>query len=63
MIEYPRHLHKAGGVFCVVESDEERDAKVEEGWSLQPVLAVADVESGAGEANLPAAEPKKKGKK
>lgn len=35
-VPYPRHVHKPGGVFLEVNSDEERDAAVAEGWWLSP---------------------------
>ena len=35
-IEYPRHLHRADGTYCVVTSDAEKAAKLEEGWHLTP---------------------------
>lgn len=34
---YPAHVHKPGGAFLVVNSDEEKAAAVEAGWALQPV--------------------------
>lgn len=34
--EYPRHLHKPGGEYCVVLSDDEKAAKLKEGWGLTP---------------------------
>jgi len=37
--EYPRHLHKPGGAYLVVENDEARDRALEAGWSLWPVQA------------------------
>jgi len=49
---YPRHVHKHGGVFSVVHSDEERDQKVAEGWCLTPLEA----EQGIAVVE-PAAEP------
>lgn len=52
--EYPRHVHKAGGLFLEVASDAARDAALEEGWFLTPVVE--------GEP-VPADEPKKPGKK
>jgi hypothetical protein len=54
--EYPRHVHKAAGVHCVVHSDAERDAKVAEGWALQPVPADAPLTRG-GEPEAPAPDP------
>lgn len=36
--EYPRMLHGAGGTYCLVNSDEERDAKLAKGWSMRPVM-------------------------
>lgn len=34
--EYPRHLHRPGGTYLVVQSDEERDAALADGWTLTP---------------------------
>lgn len=36
--EYPRRLHQYGGAVCSVTTDEEKAAKLAEGWSLVPVL-------------------------
>ena len=36
--EYPRCLHKFGGLTVIVNSAEEVAAKLAEGWSMQPVM-------------------------
>jgi hypothetical protein len=36
---YPRHVHKPNGVFTVVHSDVERDAKIADGWYLTALEA------------------------
>ena len=46
-IYYPRHLHKAGGSYLLVHNDEERDAGLAAGWSLDVPVATP----------VPAAEP------
>lgn len=68
--EYPRVLHKAGGLVSPeVWSDEERDAKLAEGWSLLPVadvpepVRVAEPDGGIVLDETPAAEPVKRGRK
>jgi hypothetical protein len=33
---YPRHMHRPGGQFRVVQSDAERDQAQAEGWWLTP---------------------------
>lgn len=35
-LEYPRHVHKAGGEYQVVADAEACAAAREEGWALQP---------------------------
>lgn len=67
--EYPRCLHKPGGATCLVESDEARDAKLAEGWSLLPVLdvpapaAAPAPEPQADAEPIEADAPKKRGRK
>lgn len=34
--EYPRHLHKPDGSYCIVGDDAAKAAKLAEGWNLQP---------------------------
>lgn len=58
--EYPRCLHGAGGTTRIVQNDEERDRALAEGWSLQPVMAVADapiVDAPPAATEAPVAEP------
>lgn len=70
-IEYPRHLHKAGGEHVVVHNDAEKAAALKAGWSLMPVLepveaALVDEELAPSEdidASAGESEPKKKGRK
>lgn len=40
--EYPRHVHKAGGDFLVVEDDTQKAAALADGWSLVPVLTAPE---------------------
>lgn len=58
-IEYPRHLHRAHGVFCVVQNDAEKAAALADGWCLFPFLGdappVPPSEAGQGEATAPPA--------
>lgn len=42
-LEYPRCLHRPDGSTCLVDNDEERDAKLAEGWNLRPGEAPAPV--------------------
>lgn len=51
--EYPRHVHKAGGVHLEVKSDAEKKEALADGWSLTPVVEEAD------EAEPEAAKPAK----
>ena len=34
--EYPRHLHRPDGTYCVVTNDAEKVAKLRDGWLLRP---------------------------
>lgn len=36
--DFPRYVHKAGGVCRLVADAAERDAAVADGWALTPVL-------------------------
>lgn len=36
--EYPRHVHKPDGRHLVVRTDAERDAALQDGWSLSAVF-------------------------
>lgn len=56
--EYPRHLHKPGGVYRVVENDQERDAALTDGWSLTPVVAGAVPEAPPVKAKTKDKAPK-----
>lgn len=35
-LEYPRHVHKAGGAYRVVADAETCAAALDDGWALQP---------------------------
>lgn len=39
MLEYPRHVHKAGGAYKVVVDADACAAALDEGWALQPPKA------------------------
>lgn len=43
--QYPRHLHRADGEYCVVTTDAECAAKQADGWYLSP----ADAKAAAAE--------------
>lgn len=34
--DYPRHLHKPDGSTCLVTNDDDKAAKLAEGWNLWP---------------------------
>ena len=51
---YPRHLHRADGTYCVVQTDVECDRALAEGWALTP----ADAQKAAAATE----EAPKKGK-
>lgn len=35
-VEYPRMLHRPDGATCIVTNDEDRAAKLADGWNLRP---------------------------
>lgn len=42
---YPKMLHKPGGAHCIVHTDAECDAKLADGWALQPVTDAPSIEA------------------
>jgi len=42
--EFPKHLHKAGGAFLVVNGHAEQAEALEQGWQLEPVLDAPELE-------------------
>lgn len=63
MPEFPRHLHKAGGLWIEVNDEAERDAKVAEGWSLEQVFEDADPPAVLDETVTPDAPKRGRPKK
>lgn len=41
LAQYPRHVHKAGGLWLEVRSEEDAATAVADGWSLTPVAPKA----------------------
>lgn len=65
--EYPRHMHKAGGVSIIVgqdpdAGDRERAAALKAGYFLTPDEAEAAAAAAAVSGDAPAAPAKGKGK-
>lgn len=57
-MEYPRHLHKPGGLTKIVADDEARDAAVKAGWALQAFAEDAG-DDGPAAGDAPAKKAKK----
>jgi len=54
VVEYPKHLHKAGGQYVVVNTQAEEAEKIEQGWSVK-----VPVEPSAADTEAPAPPAKK----
>lgn len=54
--EYPRRLYKYGCLPCSVENDEQKAAKLAEGWSLSHDLSVPEPEPAPPVVTEPAPE-------
>lgn len=59
--EYPRHLHKAGGIYTIVGDDDAKAAALADGWALAPVLDPPIEDAADAPADVP--EKKKPGRK